>query len=172
MKKILLIFFAISMASCVTKTQNSNGFVNGADFKVQMGSQESVELFKALDSAWASLDYTKLKGFISDDAVMNFEDGTVAIGSEAFITKIQSEVEEKIEQGETYEWTTDYAFALSLEGATESDPLYGDWVNAQFTSKQNNPDSEIAGEIFYEFYQVRNAKVVSWTQFKKTVLKK
>ena len=76
-------------------------------------------------------------------------------------------------EGNTYDWTTNYAFALAAtdDGSEENDVDTGDWVNAQFTSKNTNPESEIDSEIFYEYYHIVDKKVVSWNSFRKIINK-
>jgi len=143
----------------------SNGFIDGIDGQVMMGSQSAVEVFKEMDKAWAALDYDKLKTFVADGAVMKFADGEVANGPDEFVEQIKREVVEIEEKGNDFKWNTDYAFSLAVTTGE------GDWVNAQFTSTHTNPDSELEAEVFYEFYHIIDGKVQEWNQFKRTELK-
>tara|TARA_B100000686_G_C16757762_1_gene956656 strand:+ start:1743 stop:2216 length:474 start_codon:yes stop_codon:yes gene_type:complete len=143
----------------------SNGFIDGMDGQVMMGSQSAVEVFKEMDKAWAALDYDKLKTFVADGAVMKFADGEVANGPDEFVEQIKREVVEIEEKGNDFKWNTDYAFSLAVTTGE------GDWVNAQFTSTHTNPDSELEAEVFYEFYHIIDGKVQEWNQFKRTELK-
>tara|TARA_Y100000590_G_scaffold202561_1_gene230019 strand:+ start:2720 stop:3193 length:474 start_codon:yes stop_codon:yes gene_type:complete len=143
----------------------SNGFIDGMDGQVMMGSQSAVEVFKDMDKAWAALDYDKLKTFVADGAVMKFADGEVANGPDEFVEQIKREVVEIEEKGNDFKWNTDYAFSLAVTTGE------GDWVNAQFTSTHTNPDSELEAEVFYEFYHIIDGKVQEWNQFKRTELK-
>ena len=174
MKKLTLMFLVL--ASCTQKqsiSNPSNGFISGTKSKVTIGSQDAVEIFKKLDNAWAKLDYELIKTFIADDATLSFHDGYVARTPQEFIDKIKSEVKRVESEGNSYEWTTDYAFALSAtdDGSADNDLDKGDWVNAQFTSKSTNPDSKIDSEIFYEYYHFVDGKVVSWNSFRKIINK-
>ena len=93
MKKYFLIVITFFMFSCsdtdhVCEIQ-SNGFIDGMDGQVMMGSQSAVEVFKEMDKAWAALDYDKLKTFVADGAVMKFADGEVANGPDEFVEQIK-----------------------------------------------------------------------------------
>ena len=168
MNKYIFVFISFIIFSCSSDNNisevKSNGFINGIDAKVMMGSESAVEIFNKIDKAWADFDYDLLKTFIADDAEMRFADGNIAIGPEQFIERIKEWVKEVEEDdGNEYTWTTDYAFALAL---TEGE---GDWVNAQFTSTHTNPESELSAEVFYEFYHILDGKVQEWNQFKRDV---
>jgi hypothetical protein len=114
-----------------------------------------------------------MKTFIADAAYLSFDDGFVATTPQEFIDKIKTEVARTEAAGNNYEWTTNYAFALALtdDGDPETTSDTGDWVNAQFTSKTTNPDSEIDSEVIYEYYHIVDEKVTQWNQFKKTIKK-
>ncbi len=161
---ITFFMFSCSDTDHVCEIQ-SNGFIDGMDGQVMMGSQSAVEVFKDMDKAWAALDYDKLKTFVADGAVMKFADGEVANGPDEFVEQIKREVVEIEEKGNDFKWNTDYAFSLAVTTGE------GDWVNAQFTSTHTNPDSELEAEVFYEFYHIIDGKVQEWNQFKRTELK-
>ena len=161
---ITFFMFSCSDTDHVCEIQ-SNGFIDGMDGQVMMGSQSAVEVFKEMDKAWAALDYDKLKTFVADGAVMKFADGEVANGPDEFVEQIKREVVEIEEKGNDFTWNTDYAFSLAVTTGE------GDWVNAQFTSTHTNPDSELEAEVFYEFYHIIDGKVQEWNQFKRTELK-
>ena len=123
--------------------------------------------FDAIDKAWASLDLETVKSYISEDAVMKFADGKVAVGGDEFVEMIQQEVEQ---WGEAeYVWTTDYKFSLATtsdnDDSTNVDQ--GDWVNAQFTQELETPVDGNKRNVYYEFYHIIDGKVVSWSQFKR-----
>ena len=161
---ITFFMFSCSDTDHVCEIQ-SNGFIDGMDGQVMMGSQSAVEVFKDMDKAWAALDYDKLKTLVADGAVMKFADGEVANGPDEFVEQIKREVVEIEEKGNDFKWNTDYAFSLAVTTGE------GDWVNAQFTSTHTNPDSELEAEVFYEFYHIIDGKVQEWNQFKRTELK-
>ena len=173
---ILTLIFLFTLVSCVPPQPCEtpvNGFLTGSNKQVKMGSADAVKVFKQLDVAWAKLDYEKMKTFIADAAYLSFDDGFVATTPQEFIDKIKTEVARTEAAGNNYEWTTNYAFALALtdDGDPETTSDTGDWVNAQFTSKTTNPDSEIDSEVIYEYYHIVDEKVTQWNQFKKTIKK-
>lgn len=173
---ILALICSLALVSCAPPKPcetPTNGFLTGSNKQVKMGNADAVEVFKQLDVAWAKLDYKKMKTFISDDAYLSFDDGYVATTPQEFINKIKTEVARTQAEGNIYEWTTNYAFALAQtdDGDIETTGDNGDWVNAQFTSKTTNPDSEIDSEIIYEYYHIVEGKVTQWNQFKKTIKK-
>ncbi len=170
MKNYIISFFSLIVVSCTTSdqkcTENANGFIDGNDGQVKMGSQNAVDIFNEIDKAWADLDYETLKSYVAEDAEMRFHDGRVAVGPEEFIELIKiwvSEIED--EKGNEYKWNTDYAFSLAVT------TIEGDWVNAQFTSTHTNPDSELEAEVIYEFYHIVDGKINEWSQFKRDVLR-
>ena len=60
-KTILLLSFAI-LFNCDEKVvEQTNGFGPYEGQSVYLGDQSSVEIFKALDKAWASRDYSTMK---------------------------------------------------------------------------------------------------------------
>ena len=168
---MLLVFASCGQQQAIS--HSTNGFISGTKSKVKMGSQDAVEVFKKLDNAWAKLDYELIKTFIADKAILSFHDGHLAKTPQEFVDKIKSEVARTESEGSSYEWTTDHAFALAAtdDGSDENDLDKGDWVNAQFTSKNTNPDSKIDSEIFYEYYHIVEGKVVSWNSFRKIINK-
>jgi hypothetical protein len=173
---IVALICSLTLVSCTPTPPCEtpvNGFLTGSSKQVKMGNEDAVKVFKKLDSAWANLDYEKIKTFISDEAYLSFEDGFVATTPQQFVDKIKTEVAKKQAEGNNYEWTTNYAFALSQtdDGDDKTTGDVGDWVNAQFTSKTTNPDSEIDSEVYYEYYHIIEGKVTQWNQFKKIVKK-
>ena len=170
---IICVLFFVSCTQTIPKNAPSNGFIAGSDVHMKMGNPEAVEVFKKLDAAWAKLDYETIKTFIADDASLSFHDGFVAKTPQEFVDKIKSEVVKSQEEGNNYEWTTDYAFAIAVTDDDSDDTTVdtGDWVNAQFTTKHTNPDSEIDSEVFYEYYHIVDNKVTQWNSFKKTIKK-
>ena len=170
---IICALFFVSCTQTVPQKVVTNGFIAGSDFHMKMGNPEAVEVFKKLDAAWAKLDYETIKTFIADDASLIFHDGFVAKNPQEFVDKIKSEVAKSQEEGNNYEWTTDYAFAIAVTNDDSDDTTVdtGDWVNAQFTTKHTSPDSEIDSEVFYEYYHIVNNKVTQWNSFKKTIKK-
>ena len=168
MRNILLV--SLLLASCTNINQvadcesPSNGFIDGIDGKVKMGSASALDVFNAMDKAWADLDYEKIKTFVADDAVMNFADGGQVTGPDEFVEYIKNwviQVEE--EDGNEYKWNTDYAFSLAVTTGE------GDYVNAQFTSTHTNPNSELEAEVYYEYYHIVDGMVQGWNQFKRDV---
>ena len=170
MKNILLVL--VFLVSCTNNNQvadcetPSNGFIDGMDVEVKIGSASALDVFNEMDNAWAELDYDKIKTFVAEDAVMNFADGGKVTGPDEFVEYIKNwvvQVEE--EDGNEYSWNTDYAFSLAVTTGE------GDYVNAQFTSTHTNPDSELEAEVYYEYYHIVDGKVQGWNQFKRDVLK-
>ena len=86
MKNFIISFFSLFVVSCTTSdqkcTDNANGFIDGNDGQVKMGSQNAVDIFNEIDKAWADLDYETLKSYVAEDAEMRFHDGRVAVGPE------------------------------------------------------------------------------------------
>jgi hypothetical protein len=170
MRNILLVL--VFLVSCTNINQvadcetPSNGFIDGMDGEVKIGSALALDVFNEMDKAWAELDYDKIKTFVAEDAVMNFADGGKVTGPDEFVEYIKNWViQVEQEDGNEYTWNTDYAFSLAVTTGE------GDYVNAQFTSTHTNPDSELEAEVYYEYYHIVDGKVQGWNQFKRDVLK-
>jgi len=184
MKNILTILgliFTLVFTSCAETTPcpetppcdvPTNGFLTGTDYQVKMGSAAAVDVFNQLDAAWGKRDYELMKTFIADEASLSFDDGFVATSPQEFVDKIKNDAAES-ETGGNNQWVTDYAFAFTLtdDGSEETTMDSGDWVNAQFTTENTDPDSDIDSEVYYEYYHIVNGKVTQWNQFKKTIKK-
>jgi hypothetical protein len=65
MKKLLLLSLITLFISCANQDQEcetpSNGFIEGTGQSVTLGSEATVDVFKAIDKAWAERDYESLK---------------------------------------------------------------------------------------------------------------
>ena len=173
---ITALICSLTLVSCVPPPPCKtpvNGFLTGTSKQVKMGNEDAVKVFEQLDIAWGKKKKKKMKTFISEDAYLSFDDGFIATTPQEFIDKIKTEVAKTQAEGNNYEWTTNYAFALAQtdDGDDETTGDIGDWVNAQFTTKTTNPDSEIDSEVIYEYYHIVEGKVTQWNQFKKTILK-
>jgi hypothetical protein len=151
----LFLFFG----ACTTSPEASSGFVNDAEDKFQIGSDQAVELFIAFDTAWANRNYDLMKTLIAEEASFEFEDGKIATGAGEFIDMIKEEisVEEASENG--YTWTTEYAFSVDLN-PSES----GEWVNAGFTSTLDNPEDGVIEKVYNEWYYFEKGKLEQWYQ--------
>ena len=178
---ILGLIFTLVFTSCAETTPcpetppcdvPTNGFLTGTDYQVKMGSAAAVDVFNQLDAAWGKRDYELMKTFIADEASLSFDDGFVATSPQEFVDKIKNDAAES-ETGGNNQWVTDYAFAFTLtdDGSEETTMDSGDWVNAQFTTENTDPDSDIDSEVYYEYYHIVNGKVTQWNQFKKTIKK-
>jgi len=170
MRNILLVLVLLTSCTNINQVVDceppSNGFIDGMDGEVKMGSASALDVFNEMDKAWAELDYDKIKTYVAEDAVMNFADGGKVTGPDEFVEYIKNwvvQVEE--EDGNEYTWNTDYAFSLAVTTGE------GDYVNAQFTSTHTNPDSKLEAEVYYEYYHIVDGKVQGWNQFKRDVLK-
>ena len=76
MKKILFVLLITFLFSCEKKTkEQTNGFGPYEGQSVYLGNQSTVEVFKALDNAWAARDYTAMMDIIEDGGLFIFEDG-------------------------------------------------------------------------------------------------
>ena len=93
--------------------------------------------------------------------LFNFIDGKIANSADAFIELIiQADVEKaNSEEGNSYSWTTDYAFSVDLNPSKE-----GEWVNAGFTSILDNPKDSIVKKVYNDWYFFNKGKLELWYQ--------
>ena len=158
MKKLLfLLVVLVSISAC--NNNSSNGFVADSDLEFHMGSNPSVEAFKVFDSAWRNLDYKLMKTLIADSVSFEFHDGKIANSEDEFIELIKADVEKTKLEGNSYSWTTDYAFSVDLNPSKE-----GEWVNAGFTSILDNPKDSIVKKVYNDWYFFNKGKLELWYQ--------
>ena len=159
MKNYFLGCFVLFISACSTNLEPASGFINLSEDKFQIGSDKTVDLFKPFDSAWANQDYSSLETMVSLDASFEFHDGRIANGAEEFITLIKEEAAKEEALGITFSWTSEYAFAVSLGSDDE-----GEWVNAGFTAKADNPQEGVVEKTHNEWYYFKDGKVEQWYQ--------
>ena len=157
---LLLLTFVLLTFSCNNVEQNcevvSNGFTSTDGEQVTMGSQESVDLVMTIDRAWKLRDYEMIKSLVSEDAELSLEDGRVLTGAGAFVDMIEADYQKSVvEEGGEWEWTMNYAFAVK-----PTSDKWGEYVNARFTGSSG---------VFEEWYQIKDGKLVSWTQAKRSL---
>ena len=156
MKKLLLLSLIGLFISCGNQKceTTSNGFTSTEGEQVTMGSQESVDIFLKIDNAWKERDYDAIKSLVSDDAQFVNADGESFIGGQAFADYIEKDYQETVVQNDQdWGWTINYAFAVKPTNADR-----GEYVNARFTGNY----------IAEEWYQIKDGKLVSWHQTRRT----
>ena len=162
MRKLLLAIPVLLTVGCAQKEKApkaSNGFGPYEGQTVYLGDNATVEVFKAIDAAWADRDYTTMKTMIQDGGMFVFEDGYTASTAQEFVDKIEAEYQESLEKKEEWGWKTDYAFAAYPKGSVDPKATNqeGEWVNAQFTGNDGT---------YIEWYQIVDGKLKMWYQTK------
>ena len=161
---IIGLFLFTSCETTAPCEKETNGFGPFDGQTVVLGSQETVDVFTAIDAAWAARDYETLKSFIVDGGNFSFADGTVVTTGDDFVAYIDAEYQDAIENNEDWGWTIDYAFAAYPAGSDDPNAgnQVGEWVNAQFTS----PDGR-----YVEWYHIADGKLYNWNQAKAEIAK-
>ena len=162
MRKLLLAIPVLLTMGCAQKEKApkaSNGFGPFEGQTVYLGDNATVEVFKAIDAAWADRDYTTMKTMIQDGGIFVFEDGYKASTAQEFVDKVEAEYQESLEKEEEWGWKTDYAFAAYPKGSDDPKATNqeGQWVNAQFTGNDGT---------YIEWYQIVDGKLKRWYQTK------
>ena len=162
MRKLLLAIPVLLTMGCAQKEKApkaSNGFGPYEGQTVYLGDNATVEVFKAIDAAWADRDYTTMKTMIQDGGTFVFEDGYTASTAQEFVDKIEAEYQESLEKEEEWGWKTDYAFSAYAKGSDDPKATNqeGQWVNAQFTGNDGT---------YIEWYQIVDGKLKMWYQTK------
>ena len=162
MRKLLLAIPVLLTMGCAQKEKApkaSNGFGPYEGQAVYLGDNATVEVFKAIDAAWADRNYTTMKTMIQDGGMFVFEDGYTASTAQEFVDKIEAQYQESLEKEEEWGWKTDYAFAAYPKGSDDPKATNqeGQWVNAQFTGNDGT---------YIEWYQIVDGKLKMWYQTK------
>ena len=161
MKKILFAFLSLLAIGCAEQkpTEPTNGFGPYQGQTVYFGNESSIDVFKAIDAAWATFDYNAMKNLIQDGGNFVFEDGYIATTGQEFVDKADAEYQESLEKGEDWGWNTDYAFSVDLTPSKK-----GEWVNAGFTSILDNPIDSIDKKVYNDWYFFNEGKLELWYQ--------
>ena len=165
MKKLLLLSLITLFISCADQDKEcetpSNGFIEGTGQSVTLGSEATVDVFKAIDKAWAERNYESLKTLISDEGNYTHDDNSVSTNAEEFIAHIEAGYQDSLEKDEEWGWVTNFAF--SVKPTKSEDGEYanenGEWVCARFTGAN--------GDVYEEWYQIVDGKLAMWSSAKR-----
>ncbi|MDA7717119.1 hypothetical protein N9F14_00155 [bacterium] len=165
MKKLLLLSLIGLFISCASQNQEcetpSNGFIEGTGQSVTLGSEASIDVFKAIDKAWTERDYETLKTLISNDGNFTHDDNTISTNAEEFIAHIEAGYQTSLESGEEWGWVTNFAFSVKPTKSEDGDYANenGEWVCARFTGSN--------GDVYEEWYQIVDGQLAMWSSAKR-----
>ena len=165
MKKLLLLSLITLFISCANQDQEcetpSNGFIEGTGQSVTLGSEATVDVFKAIDKAWAERDYESLKTLISNEGNYTHDDNSVSTNGEEFIAHIEAGYQDSLEKDEEWGWVTNFAFSVKPTKSVDGDYANenGEWVCARFTGAN--------GDVYEEWYQIVDGKLAMWSSAKR-----
>ena len=165
MKKLLLLSLITLFISCANQDKEcetpSNGFIEGTGQSVTLGSEATVDVFKAIDKAWAERDYESLKTLISDEGNYTHDDNSVSTNAEEFIAHIEAGYQDSLEKDEEWGWVTNFAFSVKPTKSEDGDYANenGEWVCARFTGAN--------GDVYEEWYQIVDGKLAMWSSAKR-----
>jgi len=165
MKKLLLLSLIGLFISCASQNQEcetpSNGFIEGTGQSVTLGSEASIDVFKAIDKAWTERDYETLKTLISNDGNFTHDDNTISTNAEEFIAHIEAGYQTSLESGEEWGWVTNFAFSVKPTKSEDGDYANenGEWVCARFTGSN--------GDVYEEWYQIVDGQLTMWSSAKR-----
>ena len=165
MKKLLLLSLITLFISCADQDQEcetpSNGFIEGTGQSVTLGSEATVDVFKAIDKAWAERNYESLKTLISDEGNYTHDDNSVSTNAEEFIAHIEAGYQDSLEKDEEWGWVTNFAFSVKPTKSEDGDYANenGEWVCARFTGAN--------GDVYEEWYQIVDGKLAMWSSAKR-----
>ena len=165
MKKLLLLSLIGLFISCASQNQEcetpSNGFIEGTGQSVTLGSEASIDVFKAIDKAWTDRDYETLKTLISNDGNFTHDDNTISTNAEEFIAHIEAGYQTSLESGEEWGWVTNFAFSVKPTKSEDGDYANenGEWVCARFTGSN--------GDVYEEWYQIVDGQLAMWSSAKR-----
>jgi len=165
MKKLLLLSLIGLFISCASQNQEcetpSNGFIEGTGQSVTLGSEASIDVFKAIDKAWTERDYETLKTLISNDGNFTHDDNTVSTNAEEFIAHIEAGYQTSLESGEEWGWVTNFAFSVKPTKSEDGDYANenGEWVCAIYTGSN--------GDVYEEWYQIVDGQLAMWSSAKR-----
>ena len=165
MKKLLLLSLITLFISCADQDKEcetpSNGFIEGTGQSVTLGSEATVDVFKAIDKAWAERNYESLKTLISDEGIYTHDDNSVSTNAEEFIAHIEAGYQDSLEKDEEWGWVTNFAFSVKPTKSEDGDYANenGEWVCARFTGAN--------GDVYEEWYQIVDGKLAMWSSAKR-----
>ena len=165
MKKLLLLSLITLFISCADQDKEcetpSNGFIEGTGQSVTLGSEATVDVFKAIDKAWAERNYESLKTLISNEGNYTHDDNSVSTNAEEFIAHIEAGYQDSLEKDEEWGWVTNFAFSVKPTKSEDGDYANenGEWVCARFTGAN--------GDVYEEWYQIVDGKLAMWSSAKR-----
>ena len=168
MKKFILLFSLIGLLVSCENTEPcdvpTNGFIDGTNQTVMLGSEATIDLFKKFDAAWLARDYETMTAHISENGIFRHADGTVTNNAEEFVAYIENEYQESLVNEEDWGWTTNFAFAAKPSASEDPEVTntQGEWVCARFTGST---------AVYDEWYQFIDGKLVDWTSSKRELTK-
>ena len=155
---IIILAFACTppAPTVVDSVERSIGFHSNnelKEFKWHLGTEDPIDLVKALDTAWVARDYATMKNYFADTLRITTYNGKVFTSFEDFQINVAEDT--------TGGWIFDRAFSVDLDPA-----LGGEHVQAFFNSYDINPDGDTIKSKIYESYYVVNNKIVWLDQFR------
>ena len=166
MKNLYIFSIIILSSACespaptaVESIERSIGFHSNDElknFKWHLGTEEPINLVKALDKAWSARDYAAMKNYFVDTLRITTFNGKIFDSFEKF--------QENIELDTNGGWTFNRAYSVDLNPA-----LGGEHVQAFFNSYNIDSDGDTVKAKIYESYYVVNKKIVWLDQFRQEV---
>ena len=165
MKKLSLLSIIIFAFACtspkVESSERSIGFHSMENYKERkwhLGTEDPIDLVKALDKAWVARDYAAMKNYFADTTSrlplrITTYNGNVFKSFEDFQTTIA--------QDTTGGWIFDRAFSVDLNPAEG-----GEHVQAFFDSYDINQEGDTIKAKIYESYYIIDKKIVWLDQFR------
>ena len=152
----IIIFAFACTPPVVESSERSIGFHSNDDlqeFKWHLGTEDPIDLVKALDKAWVARDYAAMKNYFVDTLRITTYNGNVFTSFEDFQTNAA--------QDTTGGWIFERAFSVDLNPAEG-----GEHVQAFFDSYDINQEGDTIKAKIYESYYIVNKKIVWLDQFR------
>ena len=157
----MLLFFACtpSAPKVVESVERSIGFHSNdglKEFKWHLGTDEPIDLVKALDKAWTARDFASMQNYFVDTLRITTYNGKIFNSFQDF--------QEYIEIDTNGGWTFNRAYSVDLNPS-----LGGEHVQAFFNSFNINSDGDTVKAKIYESYYVVNKKIVWLDQYRQLI---
>jgi hypothetical protein len=158
---VIILFYACTDTApkAVESVERSIGFHSNdelKEFRWHLGTEEPIDLVKALDKAWIARDYVAMKNYFVDTLTITTYDGKIFKSFEDF--------QQNVAMDTAGGWTFDRAYSVDLNPA-----LGGEHVQAFFNSYDINATGDTTRARIYESYYVVNQKIIWLNQFRQEI---
>lgn len=168
-KSILSLITIVCITACNEQPQEERavGFTNwsddGTEYKYHLGTESSIDVAKAFDTASKNKDYPALREIFIDTAKITYQNGITATVDEFIAMNINRDSILKANNA-TLDWKAESAFSVDLDPS-----IGGEHVNMMYRASYQ--DEENASQFYANLWlYIIDGKIINVRQYNQSVL--